>query len=58
MKRFATLLVGTLLIGFACNTNAQTPAALTGQTRNYISTGMPILLIAPDATAGAMGDPA
>ena len=56
MKRFATLLVGTLLIGFACNTNAQTPAALTGQTRNYISTGMPILLIAPDATAGAMGD--
>jgi hypothetical protein len=56
MKRFATLLVSTLLIGFACNTNAQTPAALTGQTRNYISTGMPILLIAPDATAGAMGD--
>lgn len=56
MKRFATLLVGTLLIGFAYNTNAQTPAALTGQTRNYISTGMPILLIAPDATAGAMGD--
>ena len=56
MKRFATLLVGTLLIGFACNTNAQTPAALTGQTHNYISTGMPILLIAPDATAGAMGD--
>ncbi len=44
------------MIGIACNTNAQTPAALTGQTRNYISTGMPILLIAPDATAGALGD--
>jgi len=56
MKKFATLLAGALLIGFACNTNAQTPAALTGQTRNYISTGMPILLIAPDATAGALGD--
>lgn len=57
MKRIATLLLaGILLIGFACNTNAQTPAALTGQTRNYISTGMPILLIAPDATAGALGD--
>ncbi len=56
MKRIATLLAGILLIGFACNTNAQTPAALTGQTRNYISTGMPILLIAPDATAGALGD--
>jgi len=56
MKKFATLLAGALLIGFACNTKAQTPAALTGQTRNYISTGMPILLIAPDATAGALGD--
>lgn len=44
------------MIGIACNTNAQTPAGLTGQTRNYISTGMPILLIAPDATAGALGD--
>ena len=57
MKRIATLLLaGILMIGIACNTNAQTPAALTGQTRNYISTGMPILLIAPDATAGALGD--
>ena len=57
MKRIATLLLaGILMIGIAGNTNAQTPAALTGQTRNYISTGMPILLIAPDATAGALGD--
>ena len=57
MKRIATLLLaGILMMGIACNTNAQTPAALTGQTRNYISTGMPILLIAPDATAGALGD--
>ena len=28
----------------------------TGQTNNYISTGMPILLIAPDAVSSAMGD--
>ena len=57
MKRIATLLLaGILMMGIACNTNAQTPAALTGQTRNYISTGMPILLVAPDATAGALGD--
>lgn len=28
----------------------------TGQNNNYISTGMPILLIAPDATSSAMGD--
>ena len=28
----------------------------TGQNKNYISTGMPILLIAPDATSSGMGD--
>ena len=28
----------------------------TGQTNNYISTGMPILQIAPDAISGALGD--
>ena len=56
MRKIATLLAGALLIGFVCNINAQTPAALTGQTRNYISTGMPILLVAPDAVSGAMGD--
>lgn len=28
----------------------------TGQTNNYIHTGMPILQIAPDAIAGALGD--
>ena len=51
MRKIATLLAGALLIGFACNINAQTPAALTGQTRNYISTGMPILLVAPVGAA-------
>ena len=28
----------------------------TGQSKNYISTGMPIILIAPDAIASGMGD--
>ncbi|MBR1517298.1 MAG: type IX secretion system outer membrane channel protein PorV [Bacteroidales bacterium] len=36
---------------------AQAQVSETGQTgKNYISTGMPILLIAPDARAGGMGD--
>ncbi len=56
MKRITTLLAGALMLSYACHTHAQTSAGLTGQTRNYISTGMPILLIAPDATAGALGD--
>lgn len=33
----------------------QTPG-LTGQTKNYISTGMPILLVAPDAVSSGIGD--
>lgn len=55
MKRNVTLLAATVLLGFSATSYAQLPA-LTGQTKNYISSGMPILLIAPDATAGAMGD--
>lgn len=36
---------------------SQAQVSETGQTgKNYISTGMPILLIAPDARAGALGD--
>ena len=31
-------------------------AQLTGQSSNYISTGMPILLIAPDAVSSGLGD--
>lgn len=33
-----------------------TQAQETGQNKNYISTGMPILLIAPDAASSGMGD--
>lgn len=49
MKRFALIITAALL---AFGMNAQE----TGQNKNYISTGMPILLIAPDATSSGMGD--
>lgn len=42
---------------FSANAMAQNKTtALTGQTKNYISTGMPIMLVAPDAVSGALGD--
>lgn len=57
MKKIPTLLSSALLLGLASTAMAQNPqTGLTGQTKNYISTGMPILLIAPDAVSGAMGD--
>lgn len=42
-------------IGTATAQNPYLPG-LTGQEKNYISSGMPILLIAPDAVSSAMGD--
>lgn len=59
MKKIVTLISCTLLLSFAHKTFAQNPnqsQGLTGQTKNYISTGMPILLCAPDAVASALGD--
>lgn len=56
MKIFKRSLALIVALGFVGAVAAQTPAGLTGQTKNYISTGMPILLIAPDAVSGAMGD--
>ena len=56
MKIFKRSLALIVALGFVGAAAAQTPAGLTGQTKNYISTGMPILLIAPDAVSGAMGD--
>jgi hypothetical protein len=50
MKR--TLLAALLLL----LAHAAFAQSYTGQSKNYISTGMPILLIAPDAVASAMGD--
>ena len=52
MKRLAIL---TLLAAVCATAYGQT--AYTGQDyKNYISTGMPILLIAPDAVSSGMGD--
>lgn len=48
------LVILTILVAFGGVAIAQ--YSETGQSSNYISTGMPILLIAPDATAGALGD--
>lgn len=54
MKRLfilaATAFLTTMTVMAQQNTN------LSGQNRNYISTGMPILMVAPDALSGAMGD--
>ncbi|MBQ7280738.1 MAG: type IX secretion system outer membrane channel protein PorV [Bacteroidales bacterium] len=47
----------TLIFAFGLSHAAKAQVSETGQTgKNYISTGMPILLIAPDARAGALGD--
>ena len=51
MKRLAILTILVALSGAAFAQYSE-----TGQSSNYISTGMPILLIAPDAVSGAMGD--
>ncbi len=57
MKRTQLIALSCLLtLGLSNTVIAQTPTGLTGQTKNYISTGMPILLIAPDATSAGMGD--
>lgn len=57
MKRHNLIIVSCLMaLSLSGIVFAQTPAGLTGQTKNYISTGMPILLIAPDATSAGMGD--
>ena len=57
MKRHNLIIISCLMaLSLSGTLFAQTPAGLTGQTKNYISTGMPILLIAPDATSAGMGD--
>ncbi len=56
MKR---LIILTLLVASVSTLSAQSSqSSWTGQTtnQNYISTGMPILLIAPDAVSSGMGD--
>ena len=56
------LLGGCLLVGLLMGTSniyaQQTPDEIAGKdiSKNYISTAVPILLIAPDARSGGMGD--
>ncbi|MBR1644850.1 MAG: type IX secretion system outer membrane channel protein PorV [Bacteroidales bacterium] len=50
---FLLLLSMTTLLG---NKATAQGTILTGQNRNYISTGMPIILVAPDGVASGMGD--
>jgi hypothetical protein len=54
LKRILPVL---LALGFANCIQAQYNQS-TGQTNNYIHTGIPILQISPDAVAGALGDAA
>lgn len=53
MKKLTLLTILTLL---GCNLWAQTSWLGQSSNQNYISTGMPILLIAPDAVSSGMGD--
>ena len=58
MRQSNILLASAFILSLALSTslNAQNPGRTTGQNQNYISTGMPILLISPDAIASGMGD--
>lgn len=56
MKKLKRALAAFLLMASMPALHAQQIDNFTGQNPNFISTGMPILLIAPDAIAGAMGD--
>lgn len=51
MKRLTILTMLVALMGSLCAQRSE-----TGQEKNYISTGMPIILIAPDAISSGMGD--
>ncbi|MBP5644548.1 MAG: PorV/PorQ family protein, partial [Bacteroidales bacterium] len=55
MKSKKILLSALLTLGLAGTAVAQN-TVVNGQTKNYIATGMPILLIAPDAISAGMGD--
>lgn len=56
MNKLQRALTAFFLMASMPALHAQQIENFTGQNSNFISTGMPILLIAPDAIAGAMGD--
>ena len=55
MKNTRFFLTILLVLAFSGTAVAQN-TTVVGQTKNYISTGMPILLIAPDAAGSGLGD--
>jgi len=56
MKKLAIATLIVALSGMVCAQTSGNGTAYTGQQNNYIPTGMPILLIAPDAVSSALGD--
>ena len=54
-KSFFRFLTALMMVCLTCGLQAQN-SHYTGQTRNHIYTGIPIILNAPDAIAGALGD--
>ena len=58
IKLFGSCLLIGLLMGTSNLYAQQTPDEIAGKdvSKNYISTSVPILLIAPDARSGGMGD--
>ena len=53
-----TLMIGLMMMTSSIKAQNPTPDQIAGKdiSKNYISTAMPILLIAPDARSGGMGD--
>ena len=56
IKRMKKLTILTILLALGSGLFAQTTWLGQRNNQNYISTGMPILLIAPDAISSGMGD--
>lgn len=56
MKKSFTLIVLLSLIGSICAQTTPITGQSTKNRNNYISTGMPVLLLAPDAVSSALGD--
>ncbi|MBR3412672.1 MAG: type IX secretion system outer membrane channel protein PorV [Bacteroidales bacterium] len=57
MKQIRIILACTLTLWLAVPTTLEAQnGRTTGQNKNFVSTGMPILLISPDAVSSALGD--
>ena len=57
MKKNRIIIASALILSLALSTSLSAQnGRTTGQNQNYLSTGMPILLISPDAIASGIGD--